>query len=221
MFNRIEVRGIRRQEEQGSPGGVNKGFSLGVFVEGDVIHHHHLLGVQQGAQLLFEPRIEEGGIARAFKQDGRGEGVPDSRGDERSPWPAVARDQTRSALSSGCVGIAAGDRRRKAALIDIDKGFAPADVAFPQAQVSFSFPGVALFIAWRFFSGRASSAAGHARCNAERPRNGAPALFGCGPAAARHACAVPPSPTGAVLWGPAGHTSTHPARWSSCTHCCD
>jgi len=131
VFKGIEVRGIRRQEEQGRPGGVNEGFSLGAFVEGGIIHHHPLLGVPQGAQLLFEPRIEEGGIARAFKQDRRGKGIPDSRGEERGPWPAVAGDQARDALSSGRVGIAAGERRRKAALIDIDTGLAPAYVAFP------------------------------------------------------------------------------------------
>jgi hypothetical protein len=82
VFNRIEVWGIRRQEEQGRPGGVNKGFSLSAFVERGVIHHHNMMVVQERAEFLFEPRIEEGSIARAFKQDWRRKGVPDSRGEE-------------------------------------------------------------------------------------------------------------------------------------------
>jgi hypothetical protein len=67
VFNRIEVGGIRRQKEQARPCGVKEGLGLGAFVERHVVPHYHLLGVQQGAELLFEPRIEEGRIAGAFK----------------------------------------------------------------------------------------------------------------------------------------------------------
>lgn len=72
VFNRIEVGGVRGQEEEDGAGLFNQVSGLRTFVKGYVIHHHDLVRAQAGTQLSFEPLVKDLGVTRTFEQEGRG-----------------------------------------------------------------------------------------------------------------------------------------------------
>ena len=69
MFDGVQIGRVRRQEQERGPSAFDQLVGLGTFVEGGVIHDHHLRVVQKGAELGFQPPIEDGRVARSFKQN--------------------------------------------------------------------------------------------------------------------------------------------------------
>lgn len=153
VLNGIEVGRIRRQEQQSGSGRVEEFVGSGAFVEGRAIHHDDVSAVQQGTQCLGEPRVEEGSGTASLKQERGFQGLPHPCGNERRTRAALSGPQAVDPLPFGGISVAAGDRRSKAAFVDIDHLFPPPPVAFTQAQIRLSFPFVALFVAQRFFPG--------------------------------------------------------------------
>ena len=68
---------VRRQEQECGPGAFDQLLGLGTFVEGGIIHDHHMRVVQKGAELDFQPPSEDGRVARSFKQDRGGPAFAD------------------------------------------------------------------------------------------------------------------------------------------------
>ena len=69
VFDGVQIGRVWRQEQESGPGAFDQLVGLGTFVEGGVIHDHHLRVVQKGAELGFQPPIADGRVARSFKQD--------------------------------------------------------------------------------------------------------------------------------------------------------
>ena len=165
--------------------------------------------VEEGAEFFFQPVIEELGIASSLKEKRYLERFADACGDEGGTWPPMAGDQAVNALASGRLGIAARDNRLKTTLVDIDKLFAPAHVAFTKAQIGLPLRKVPLPVACRFFYRTISSSAVHARCSAGRHQNAAPALSASYRWALPPGGAKPASPGAAALWDQDAYSSTH------------
>ena len=212
VFDGVQVWGVRRQEQESGGVAVDQLLGLGTFVEGRVIHNHHMRVVQQGAELGFQPPIEDGRVTRAVKQERGGKMVTDPGGKQRGPRSAVSRGQAVHPLPLLGIRIPPANRRFKATFIDVDKRLAPADIALTQAQIPLSFPPAALGVPQRFFSGLRPSVAGHARYNAGTPQSGEPTLFGSDPAPAPRAPATPPNPGGGDAGAPGAGRPARPGH---------
>ena len=68
VLNGIEVRRIRRQEQQCGSRRVQELLGAGAFVERGIVHDHHVIAMQLGTQFLGEPGVEERGRTAARKQ---------------------------------------------------------------------------------------------------------------------------------------------------------
>ena len=163
-------------------------------MEGRIIHDHNMRVIQKGAELGFQPPSEDGGVARAVKQDRGDKAFADPGGNQGGPRSSVSRGQAVHPLPPRGIRVAPDNRRGKATFIDVDKLLAAADRALTQAQIRLSFPWAALGVSQRFFSGSRPSAAGHARGNAGTPQSAARVLFGSDPGSAPRAPSTPPNP---------------------------
>ena len=194
VFDGVQVGRVRRQEQERGRFACDQLLGLGTFVEGRVIHDHHMRIVQKGAELGFQPPIKDGRVARAVKQDRGGPALTDPGGKQGGPWSAVSRGPAVHPLPLASIGVPPDHRRGKATFIEVDKLLAPADIALTQAQIALSFQQTALGVPQRFFSGSRPSAAGHARCTAGTLQSGARVLFGSDPAPAPRVSSTPPNP---------------------------
>jgi hypothetical protein len=132
-------------------------------VKGHGVHTHDLRGVKEGAEFFFQPRSEEGGVAGACEEEGNCEGLPNPGSEQRSPWPTLARAQSRHPLPFRGVGITTSAGGGEATFIDVDKCLAAPVIAFPQAEIRLALLGITLLVPDSFFSERAASAAAHAK----------------------------------------------------------
>lgn len=77
MFDGVQVGRIRREEQDRGPGGADEGLGCCQFMEGDIIEHHDVRGGEKGTECLFEPSVEEQGVAGTCKQEWGGQGGAD------------------------------------------------------------------------------------------------------------------------------------------------
>jgi len=68
MFDRVEVGRVRRQEQQGRAGGLNKLRRFSRGMKRRIVHDHEVLGRQPGAQPGLEPGVEDLRIAGPLEQ---------------------------------------------------------------------------------------------------------------------------------------------------------
>lgn len=153
IFDRVQVRGIRRQEQKGGSPLFNPFSGIAAFVKGDVVHDNDMVFVQARTELPLQPRIEDVRIACSLKQKRFFKALADARGDQRRARPPFSRNQSINALSFWRIGITPIGRRRKAAFIDIHKCLAAPCIALTKAKIRLSFDKAALLVTRRFFYG--------------------------------------------------------------------
>ena len=81
VFDRVQVRGIRRQEQKGCSPLFNPFLGIAAFVKGDVVHDNDMVFVQARTELPLQPRIEDVRIACSLKQKRFFKALADARGD--------------------------------------------------------------------------------------------------------------------------------------------
>ena len=90
VFDFIEVGGIGWQEEDLVGRGSGKRAEIVFVMERRIIPDDRGLDPQDREQLGFKPVVDEGGIGRAFKQDGRQEGLAPPGGNQTGARPSFA-----------------------------------------------------------------------------------------------------------------------------------
>jgi hypothetical protein len=124
MFDRIEVRRVRREEQQRGAGGLDELRRRRRFVKGCVVHDHEMLGRQARAQPCLQPGVEDDRIAGALEQKRFFESPVHTGCNQRGAWPPMPGNQAVHALALWGISIAPRRRRRKATFIDMDGLFA-------------------------------------------------------------------------------------------------
>jgi len=218
VFNRVQVRRIRRKKEDSGPLTGDEVLGGGAFMEGPMVQDYDRIVGEQRAEFLSQPGSEDHGVARALKEERSGKGVTDARGNQRGTGTFVAAAHPRHPLPYGRIGRAARDAGGKAALLKGDALFAAPPIAFSQAQLGLALPRVALGVAQRFFSTIDPDGARRTKDNAVTPRTGAPAPVACDRGGLRHRPAALPSPNGEGLWVPGVERPIHLADRSSYKH---
>ena len=126
LFDRIEVRRIRREEQQRGTGGLDELRRFRRFVKGRVVHDHEMLGRQARAQPCLQPGVEDDRIAGALEQKRFFESPVHPGRNQRGAWSPMPGDEAVHTLALWGVPIAPCRRRRKATFIDMDRLFAVA-----------------------------------------------------------------------------------------------
>lgn len=90
-LNRIEVRTVRWQKPKPRAGVRNQRVDGGLFVDGEIVEHHHVAAPQCGHQDLLDVGEETRVIDRAIEHGGRGQALETQAGDYRVRLPMSAR----------------------------------------------------------------------------------------------------------------------------------
>ena len=99
LLDRIEVRGIGRQEPEpgaGGPDGLTDGCGL---VAAQIVHDHDVAGLQGRQQLLLDIGAEAFTVDRAIEDAWRGEPVAAQRTEEGQGSPMAVRGKAAQALA--------------------------------------------------------------------------------------------------------------------------
>ena len=91
LFDRIEVWAVGRQEPQLGPDVFDRRTHRGLFVDGEVVEHHHVARPQRGHQDLFDIGEERRVVDRPIEDRRRAESVQPQGGDHRMGLPMAAR----------------------------------------------------------------------------------------------------------------------------------
>jgi hypothetical protein len=76
VFDRVQLGRIGRQKEHAGAGVRDQCLRGRAFVEGDVVQDHGVRGSQEGTGLASQPRIKDGRVVRAGKEERRDKGFP-------------------------------------------------------------------------------------------------------------------------------------------------
>ena len=123
LFDRIEVRRVGRQIEQGCPASLDTLAHAVDLVSAEIVHHEHMTGAQFWAEHVVE--ISEEHLAICGRLDGHGgehAGVV-HRAQDGQHFPVAARHGIVDAMSSRSTGIGAGHLCRNTAFIHINQVF--------------------------------------------------------------------------------------------------
>ena len=120
MLDGVEVWGVRRQEQQGGAGLLDKLRCFRRCVKRGVVHDHAVLVRQARAQPRLQPGVEDHRIAGPFEQQGFFEPSVDARGQQRGPGPSMPGDQAVNTLALRRISIPPRRRWSKPAFINMD-----------------------------------------------------------------------------------------------------
>ena len=119
-FDGVEVWTVRRQEAQARADPLNRGLHLRVFVDGEIVEHHHVAGLQGRDEDLLDIGEKRGVVERAV-EDRRGPETPDAqRGDHRVRLPVAAGGMVPKSRTARAAAIPPQQIRGDAGLIDED-----------------------------------------------------------------------------------------------------
>ena len=90
VFDGVEIRRIGRQEKQGGSFSVEELFGFCAFVERHIIHDDHMIVIQYGAKLIFQPGVKDFCIAGSLKQEGSLKGFTEACSDQGGARPFVS-----------------------------------------------------------------------------------------------------------------------------------
>lgn len=117
-FDRIEIRTVGRQKTQLRARLFDRVSHLGLFVDREVIQHHHVAGLERRHQDLFDVG-EEGRIVDRSIEHGRcGEAIAAQCRDHGVGLPVTARGVIVEACATRTAPIAAQQIRRDAGLVE-------------------------------------------------------------------------------------------------------
>ena len=85
-----DVWRVRWQEQESCSGFGDEFFGALRFVEGRVVHHHHIVWREHRAEHFLKPLIKDGSVAGAVKQHRRDEFFLDQRRDQAGARATIA-----------------------------------------------------------------------------------------------------------------------------------
>jgi hypothetical protein len=155
FFDGVEIRRIRRKEEQESSGAFNEFPRFIGFVKRGIVQNDHHLWLEPGTEFLLQPEVENFGIAGSGKQEGRMQDSADQPAKERSAGTPLPGAHPVNFLSSESPAIGPAGGRFKPAFIHVDKGLPLIPVTVPAFEITSAFlPAVQrLNVTPRFFYG--------------------------------------------------------------------
>ena len=107
LFDRIEVRTVRRQEAERRADTFNGRSDVGLSVHREVIQHDHVAGPQRRHQYLFDVGQETGGVDGPIKHGGCRQPVGPQGEDHRVSFPMSAGRVIVQPHAAGTPAIAA------------------------------------------------------------------------------------------------------------------
>jgi hypothetical protein len=120
LFDRIEVRTVRRQKPDVRPGRFNRGTDLRLLMNREVVEHDDVARPQRGHQDLFDVGAERGRVDGAIEDRRRGEPVDVQSGDDGVRLPMAARGVVMQAGAARAAAIPTQQIGGDAALIEKD-----------------------------------------------------------------------------------------------------
>lgn len=120
LFDRIEVGAVGGQEAERGARAFDGDPDVGVFVDGQVIEHHHVARLQRRDEHLFDIGQKAGGVNRAIEDTRRGEGLGPERCDHRVRLPVPARCVIVQPRPAEAPPVAAQEIGGHAALVEKD-----------------------------------------------------------------------------------------------------
>jgi len=90
QFDRIEIRAVGRQETELGTRGFDRGAHRGLFVDGEVVEHHHIAQAERGHEDLIDVGEKRLIVDRPVEDGRRPEAVEAQRGDDRVGLPMTA-----------------------------------------------------------------------------------------------------------------------------------
>ena len=118
LLNRVEVRAVGREKSYEGADRFDRREDARLFVDCQVIEHHHVPGAQRGHQDLFDVREERRLIDRSVEHGGRAEALEPQRGDHRVGLPMAARRMVVEPDAARTPAIAPQQIGRHAALVE-------------------------------------------------------------------------------------------------------
>jgi len=91
QFNRIEIRAVGRQESELGAHGFDRRAHDGLFVDGEVVEHHHIAGAQRRHQDLLDIGEERRVVDRSVEHGRRPQTVETERCHHSMRLPMAAR----------------------------------------------------------------------------------------------------------------------------------
>ena len=120
LFDRIEVRTVRREEAERGARGLDRRPNRGLLVHGEVVEHDDVAGPQGRDQDLVDIRAERVRIDRAVEHARGGEPLQAQRRDHRVRLPFAAGRVIVEPRAAGTAAIPAQQIGGDAALIEKD-----------------------------------------------------------------------------------------------------
>lgn len=120
LFDGIEIRTVGRQEADVRADAFDRGAHLRLFVDRQVVEHHHVATVQRGHQDLLDVGEKRRTVDRSVEDRGRGQAVEPQRRDDGVRLPVTARGVIVQARAAGTAPIAAEEIGGDAAFIQKD-----------------------------------------------------------------------------------------------------
>ena len=120
VFDFVEVGGIGRQEKDLVGSGSGKRAEIVFVMECGIIPDDRRMDTQGRDQLGFKPVVDEGRIGRAFKQDGREEGLAPPGGNQTGARPSFAPPVAVDLLPAPAPATRTVRVRRKPRFVHID-----------------------------------------------------------------------------------------------------
>lgn len=121
LLDRIEIRGIGREQPQLRAGRLNRLAHTGDPVGGKIVHCHNLAGRERRHQTLFEICEENFTIHRGVDDERRGHPILAQAGNESGHLPMAVRHFGDKPLAARTASAQPGHVGRGAGLIDEDK----------------------------------------------------------------------------------------------------
>lgn len=86
-FDRVEIRAVRRGEEEPCTACLEDGLGLFTFVAGEIVEDHDVAGIERWGELGFDIGFEGGAVHGAVDDPGCGQSIAAQSGDERLGFP--------------------------------------------------------------------------------------------------------------------------------------
>jgi hypothetical protein len=120
-LDRVEVGTVGREKAEPGPDGFDRAPDLRLFVDGEVVEHHHVARTQRRRQDLFDIRKKAGVVDRPIEH-GRGAQAVEAQGrNDRVGLPMPAGRVVAQARAAQTASVAPEQVGRDAAFIQEDK----------------------------------------------------------------------------------------------------
>ena len=124
-FDRIEVRAVRRQEEEPSSALLEDSLGLCALVAGEVVEDHHVALLQRRGELGLDIGVEDLAVHGLVDHPRRGQAIAPQSGDEGLGRPVSERRIGLQAGAAASPAAQAGHLGRRAGFVEEDQSVDP------------------------------------------------------------------------------------------------